>query len=78
MKSVTSVTKAFGERHDIIMQIADDMAAAAASMNSQNYEILIICRAKLKSHMDLWKEEDVKRSMSFDIIKSELEKIKFE
>lgn len=78
MKSVTSVTKAFGERQDIIMQIADDMAAAAASMNSQNYEILMNCRNQLKEYMNLWKEEDAKHTMSFNIIKCEIEKIKFQ
>ena len=32
-----------------IMSLADNMAAAACSFNSQNYEIFIECRDRLKS-----------------------------
>jgi oligoribonuclease (3'-5' exoribonuclease) len=66
----------FKDRITSVIQIADDMAAAASSMNSQNYEILIQCRENLMRKMELWAEEDIARHGVFEKLKKNM--IEFE
>lgn len=63
----------FEDRKEYVMKIADDMAAAASSMNPQNYDTLITCRNELQKQLDVWAKEDTTRHTLINHIKEELE-----
>jgi hypothetical protein len=62
----------YTESKRTIMQIADDMAAAASSMNAQNYETLISCRKKLADYVELLSIADCERTKILTNFREEL------
>jgi hypothetical protein len=62
----------YTESKGTILQIADDMAAAASSMNAQNYETLISCRKKLADYVELLSVVDRERLKVLNHFKEEL------
>ena len=62
------------ERKEFVLRIADEMAAAASSMNAQNYDILMNCRKELKERIDEWSDEDTARRFLLEDIQHRLEK----
>jgi hypothetical protein len=62
----------FQARKDEVIRIADDMAAAACAMNTQNYEVLLRCRNELIQAMDIWILEDMATETVLENIKKQV------
>ena len=62
-------------RVESILRVADNMAAAASSLNPQNYEVLISCRSELKQICENWEKDDKDKKDFIDYIKSQINDI---